>query len=66
MTTKNNIREYRKRTNLTQAQAAERLGCNVRLYQKYESGEVIPSAVSAIRLAKLLKTTVEELYSDEE
>ena len=66
MTTKNNIRKYRKRANLTQKQVADAARIAEQLYQRYEYGTGIPCVTVGIKLAKILKTTVEELYPDEE
>lgn len=63
---KTKIAEYRKKAHLTQKQAAEALGIGERLFQSYEYGTVLPSVATGIRIAKLLKTTVEELYPEEE
>lgn len=63
---KNNIAKIRKNLNYTQNQIANILEINLRLYQKYEAGTVIPSVIVAIKIAKALHTTAEELYPDEE
>ncbi len=59
---KNYISKRRKELKLTQKQAAAAVGLNDRLYQKYETGEVVPSVLAALRIAKVLHTTVEELF----
>jgi len=63
---KNKIAEFRKKSKYTQMQIAEKLNIGTRLFQSYEYGTVIPSVIIALKIAKVLNTTVEELYSDEE
>lgn len=48
----NEIKSIRKKLNLTQAQAGELIGGGPRAFQKYESGELLPSRAicSALRL----------------
>lgn len=60
------IAEYRKKAHLTQKQVADAARIAEQLYQRYEYGTRIPSVTVGIKLAKILKTTVEELYPDEE
>lgn len=56
------LRAAREKSGKTQAQVAEEAGIAVRLYQYYEAGEKIPSARSAIRVARVLRSSVEELF----
>ena len=49
---------------LTQEQLALRVGISLRGYKTYEAGERIPRADVAIRIAKVLGTTVEALFQD--
>lgn len=58
----NKIAEKRKACHLTQSQVAKAVNIGERLYQSYEYGKVIPSVLVAIQIAKVLKTTVEELF----
>ena len=60
---KNKIAEFRKICKLTQPQLAEILGYkNYQALQVIERGVNIPSVDTAIRIAKALNTTVEELF----
>ena len=60
---KNKIYEFRKLKKLTQPQLAELAKLpNYTVVQNYEHGRRTPSLESAIRLAKALNTTVEELF----
>ena len=62
----NKLKEYRKSLKLSQAVVAQRAGVHVRLYQFYEANEKEPGVRIAIRLARALGTTVEELFPLEE
>ena len=52
------------RTNhkFTQREVAERVGISVLTYQRYEKGERIPNAVTAIKLARVLGVEMKELF----
>ena len=63
MNEKNKLREEREKSGLTQKQVAAAVGIDVRNYQYYELGRV-PSAKTAVKIARALNTTVEELYGD--
>ena len=63
---KNRIFEFRKNAKLTQLQVANEIGIAKNVFQQYEYGNVIPSVIVALKIAKVLNKTVEELYSDEE
>lgn len=58
----NLISQIRAERNLTQRQLAELVGITYQSLQRYENGSVIPSAVMAIRIAKVLNVTVEDLF----
>ena len=62
---KNLLKEKRKALNLTQKQVAERIGIQWQSYQRYENQEVIPTVYTAIRLAKTLNTTIEEIFGED-
>ena len=63
----NKIAEFRKKLNLTQPQLAERAGLtSYTLIQRYEKGARVPSVHIAIRIAKALETTVEDLFPIED
>lgn len=60
---KNKIAEFRKKQNLTQPQLAEKAKLtSYTLIQRYERGLRTPGVDIAIRLARALNTTVEELF----
>lgn len=58
----NKLKTRREELNLTQKQVADRIGIAQQAYQRYESGEVIPIAYTAVKVAKALETTVENLF----
>ena len=59
----NRIREERVRLGLTQAQLATRAGVSRKTINTVENGVFVPSTVLALRLAKVLGTTVEALFA---
>ena len=65
----NKISDFRKAQHMTQPQLAEKVGVsNYTVIQRYERGKVEPSVSTAIKIARALNTTVEELFplEDEE
>lgn len=56
------IKSAREKACLTQREVAEAVGISERQYQYYEQYKRIPNAITAVKLAKALKTTVETLY----
>ena len=58
----NNLKLHREKLGLTQVQVAQKTGMNERQYQKYEYDKREPGVRMAVRIAKALNTTVEELY----
>ena len=58
----NRLKEFRKAHKLSQQKLSNLLGMNIRLYQYYESDTREPAVRTAIRIAKALDTTVEELF----
>jgi putative transcriptional regulator len=61
----NRLREFRKNQGMTQVQLAELVGCKQGLISLYERDERHPVIYGAIRLARALDTTVEELFGGE-
>ena len=59
---KNNIRVQRAILNITQAELAERIGVSRQTINTIEAGKYIPSTVLALKLAKVFKATVEEIF----
>ena len=56
------LRAAREKSGKTQAQVAKETGVNTRLYQYYEAGEKKPGVDTAIRIARSLRSTVEDLF----
>lgn len=58
----NALRDERARRGLTQAQLAELVGVSRKTINTVENGVFVPSTVLALRLARALGTTVEQLF----
>lgn len=56
----------RERARLTQTQVAKQAGVTERAYQFYEAGRKKPRVDTALRIADVLGTTVEEIFKGEE
>lgn len=56
------LMEAREKIGLTQVEVAKKAGITERAYQNYEAGERIPKADVAVRIARVLKSTVEKLF----
>lgn len=59
---KNNIRVQRAILNITQAELAERVGVSRQTINAIEVGKYVPSTVLAMKLSKVFKATVEEVF----
>jgi putative transcriptional regulator len=59
---KNNIRVQRAILNITQGKLAEKIGVSRQTINSIEVGKYIPSTVLAMKLAKVFKATVEEVF----
>lgn len=58
------LSELRKQNNLTQVQLAELVSSSRRTIQNIENHVKVPSVVLALKIAQVLNTTVEDLFSD--
>lgn len=56
-----NLREKREERGLTQGELAKAVGIAQPQIAKYESGIQVPNAITVVEIAKVLKTTAEEL-----
>lgn len=56
------LREARTEAGLTQAQLAELIGVSRKTINTVENGVFVPSTTLALKLARALKTSVEELF----
>jgi len=57
------LRAAREKTGLTQSQVAEKIGVSELSYQRYEYDKREPGVRTAIRIARALNTTVEQLFA---
>ena len=56
------LREARTEAGLTQLELAERIGVSRKTINTVENGVFVPSTTLALKLARALKTSVEELF----
>lgn len=59
---RNRLKQIRKSRKLSQKAVSAALNMHIRLYQFYEAGGKAPTVYTAIRIAHVLGTTVEELF----
>lgn len=62
---KNNVREYREYKGVTMRWLAGKVGCGISTLCDIERGKSIPNVRLAIRIARALGTTVENLWEGE-
>jgi len=60
---KNRVKEYRKQYKLTQEELANKLGVTRQTIIAVENDKYNPTLELAMRLAKYLNTTIEELFT---
>ena len=58
----NNIKEFRKKKNLSQSDIANLMNVKQNTISQWELNKTLPNAKYAIELARILETTVEDLY----
>lgn len=63
---KNHLIARREQLNLTQKDVANSIDQMMQAYQRYEYGVSMPSVKAALKIARALDTTVEELFELEE
>ena len=61
----NNIKKIRVENNKTQEELARILNISLRSYQNIENNKQTPNVITALKLAKILNTKVEKLYTIE-
>lgn len=59
----NTLRAAREARGLTQAELAERIGVSRKTINTVENGVYVPSTVIALKLARVLDSSVEALFS---
>ncbi|PTM08653.1 MAG: transcriptional regulator [Bacteroidetes bacterium] len=63
---KNRIKVERAELNITQADLADKIGVSRQSINAIEKGKYVPSAVLALKIARLFKKPVEEIFSLED
>jgi len=63
---KNTIKVERAKLNITQQELAEKIGVSRQTINSIEIGKYIPSTTLALKLSKLFKITVNEIFVLEE
>lgn len=58
-----NIKEARKRNNMTQSELAEKLGVSKQVVSSYENGKRSPSYEMLLKIANVFCTTINDLLS---
>ena len=61
----NELKEYRNYLHLTQKELASKAKVPLRSYQSYEQGERLPNIKVALRISKVLETSLSELWLNE-
>jgi len=56
------LKTAREKSGMTQAQIAKQIGVTERAYQYYEAAKKAPRVQTALRIAKTLDSTVEDLF----
>lgn len=63
---KNRIKVARAELDMTQADLADKIGVSRQSINAIEKGKFVPSAVLALKIARLFKKPVEDIFSLEE
>ena len=58
----NNIREFRKKKNLSQSDMAKLMKVKQNTFSQWETNIRIPNVLQGLKIAEILETTVESLY----
>lgn len=58
----NRIKEFRKKSNLSQSDIAKFMDIKQNTFSQWEKGIRTPNVLQGLKLAKILDTTVENLY----
>lgn len=56
-----NLKFLREKRGMTQPELAEQVGVTQASISKFESGEIVPNVVKAVKIGKALKSTCEEM-----
>lgn len=63
---KNNVKVQRAIANITQAGLADKIGVSRQTINAIETGKYVPSTVLALKLAKLFRKSVNDIFELEE
>ena len=66
MTLKNRLKEYRARINVNQTEMGKLVGVSRQTISQIERGDYSPSVTLALKIAKVLNVSVEDIFSYEE
>ena len=66
MPLKNRLKEYRARINVNQTEMGELVGVSRQTISQIERGDYSPSVTLALKIAKVLNVSVEDIFSYEE
>lgn len=59
---KNTMKVERAKKNWTQAELADKIGVSRQAINSIETGKFVPSTLLALKMAKVFKTSVEEVF----
>ena len=66
MPVKNRLKEYRARINVNQTEMGKLVGVSRQTISQIERGDYSPSVTLALKIAKVLNVSVEDIFSYEE
>lgn len=66
MPLKNRLKEYRARINVNQTEMGKLVGVSRQTISQIERGDYSPSVTLALKIAKVLNVSVEDIFSYEE
>ena len=66
MPLKNRLKEYRARINVNQTEMGKLVGVSRQIISQIERGDYTPSVTLALKIAKVLNVSVEDIFSYEE
>lgn len=60
-----NLKKAREREGMTQLELAKAIGVSQPTVAQYEKGQILPTIITGVSLARVLNTTCENLVTDE-
>lgn len=64
MSFSDNLKKAREREGMTQLELAKAIGVSQPTVAQYEKGQILPTIVTGVSIAKALRTTCEDLVAD--